>query len=580
MLAHQVARLPARARRGLEALAVLAPIDLAGLAAVLDRRPLELADDLRPAVDAGFALALPDRVVVRHDLMAGAVRDAVPAATRTHLHHTRLIQLRTDADAFVRLRHTLGAAVLLPPVEVARARLGAGVAAYRRRALPEALALLDEAAADLGPDVALPVHRGLVLGALGRLEEADDVLDAAIAGLDGEADPDPRAADLLVLAAIGDEPLGKSVTGDPRRLARLHRVERRALPPAARFELLASVVREESLGGNARPDAVAEMRALADAGGSPMTTRARARALEARSLVEGAGLARDRLAVAEDAYALAVEAEDPLLRLDATELLMTAALGAGQVERARKLRAALADDAQRWHRPRLIWAGHLVESALMLAEGDVEGADAVALAGFQRGQELGVADAMQGYGVHLMIRHWLAGTADQLVDLTVGAADAARSIPAWSAGASVAAARAGKLDDARAHLAEFRRRRAAITGRSFDRPRLAMASAAAFHLRDAETARLVLAELPADPDAVVLVGFGAVVVGPGTLFTGLAHWTLGDDAVARDHFALAAALTGSLGWVPWADAAARLERAVDTPDADDLPLGLPRHHHR
>ena len=142
-------------------------------------------------------------------------------------------------------------------------------------------------------------------------------------------------------------------------------------------------------------------------------------------------------------------------------------------------------------------------------------------------------------------------------------------------GAAVAGACAGRPDRAAEHLAEFRRRRAAITGRSFDRPALAMASAAAFHLRDAETARLVLAELPADPDAVVLVGFGAVVVGPVTLFTGLAHWTLGDDAVARDHFALAAALTGWLGWVPWSDAAARLERAVDTPDADDLPPRAP-----
>ncbi len=577
MLQQQVARLPATARAVLEALVVLAPIDLVGLAGVLDRRPLDLADDLRPAVDAGFAVALPDRIVLRHDLMADAVHDAVPAAHRTQMHHARLMQLESVPDAvdpFVRLRHAVGAAALIPAAELARARLDAGIAAYGRRALAEALALLDAAASELGPDPVVEVYRGLVLGALGRLEDSDAVLDVALDALLPVDGPDDGIATLLVLAAVGDEPLGRSVIGDPRRLARLRRVERLELPPGARFELLASVVREESLSGAARPDAVAEMRALAERDGVGVTTRARARALEARTLVEGGVLARHRLEVAEDAYELAESAGDPLLRLDATELLMTAALGAGEVEWARKLRAAMAEDAERWHRPRLIWAGHMVDSALMMAEGDLDGSDSAALAGLQRGQELGVSDAAQGYGVHLMIRHWLAGTVDQLVDLAAGAAVAAPSIPAWSAGAAVAAARAGRFDAAAEHLAEFRRRRAVITGRSFDRPGLSMASAAAFCLGDGDIARLVLEALPADPEAVVLVGYGAVVVGPATIFTGLASWTLGDVSSAREGFATAAALTTSLGWTPWADVSCGLLKAVDDPGSVELPLGL------
>lgn len=582
MFTHQVSRLPARARSALEGLAVLAPIGLGDLAAVLDRRPLDLADDLRPAVDAGLALALPDRVVVRHDLMSDAVHDSVPPAARTELHRDRLARL-TAADAggvdpFVLLRHALGAAAVIPTVVLARARLGAAISAYERRALPEALALLDAAAPDLDGDVELAVHRGLVLGALGDADAADDTLDAALETAlascrDGDA-TDERSARLLLLAAVGDEPLGRPVTGDPRRLARVRRLEPLGLPPGARAELLTSTLREEFLGGTPRPDTVARCRALGDDACLPLVTRARARALEARMSLEEAVLADERLAVADDAHRLAGRTGDPLLVLDTTELLMTATLGSGRLDRARVLCAEMAEGAERWHRPRLVWADRLVGAALLLAEGDVDGADAAALGGLTRGQELGVPDAVQGYGVHLVVRHWLTGSADVLVDLVAGAADAAPGIAAWSAGAAVAAARAGDRERASRHLAEFHRRRVAVAGRLFDRPGLCLAVAAAADLGDRATAELVRTALPRDAEAVVLVGYGAAILGPATLFTGLAAAILGDEAGARADYATAGALAATLGWTPWADAATRLAAHLDDPDGVVPPLGL------
>ena len=80
--------------------------------------------------------------------------------------------------------------------------------------------------------------------------------------------------------------------------------------------------------------------------------------------------------------------------------------------------AGAAEDAVRWHRPLLIWAGPLVESTLALAAGDVAGADGAAQEGRRRSRDLGVADAVEVYGVHLLVPHWLRGTADQLVDLS------------------------------------------------------------------------------------------------------------------------------------------------------------------
>ncbi|MDL5159045.1 BTAD domain-containing putative transcriptional regulator [Actinomycetospora termitidis] len=570
VLEHQVGRLDRAARRTLEAFAVLRPVPITALAAVLDRSAVAVADDLRAAAEFRLVVTDGDAFDVRHDLVAATVSDLVPAPVRVTLHRTRLEKLPPEADPFARLRHTLGAAPELDDRTVALARRDAGVAAYERRALTEALDLLDDAGEVLRHDLVVLVHRGLVLGALGRLDEADVVLDDAVSRALASRDPDPV---LLVRAAVGDEPLGRSVRGDPRRLARLHRTRHLALPPDSRFELLVALLREESLIGTPRPALLAEMRRLAETPGTSVRMRARARALEVRQLVEGPEPAARRLELATDGLELAREAGDPTVVLDATELLMTAALGAGDVERALELRGTLATQATRWHRPRLIWAARVLESALALARGEVESADAGATASLQLGQELGVGDALPAFGVHLMIRNWMAGTADDLGDLAHQAATDNPAMAAWAAAAAVARARGGRRDEAASWLAAFRARRAATSSRLFDRPALCLAACVAWTLGDVETARLVRRELPADPDAVVILGFGAVITGPAALFAGIAAMTLGDLATARADVAAAEKLATSLGWTPWADAAARLGTALDG-GVVDLPLGM------
>lgn len=567
---HQLARLPSRTRQALEALAVLRPVDLAALAGVLERRVLDVADDLRPAVDAGLALARSDRFVVRHELTAEAVHDAVPATTRTHLHHSRLRALTGDADPFVRLRHTLGAAALLAPTDVARARLDAGVAAYQQRALVEALALFEQAGADLDGDPALAVHRGLILAALGRPEEADDLLDAALDALPVTEDADH----LAVLAAVGDEPLGTVIDGDPRRLRRLRRVADRPLAPRRRLELLAALIREEGAHGAVVAGLLEEATALADAvsGDDPAAT-ARVRALEARTLVDAPTPAADRLVVATDALALAQKTGDPDLCLDATELLMSASLGAGRVEQARKMRQVLENDARRRHRPRSMWVAHAAHAALLLAEGDGAASDAAAQHALALGQELAVPTATVAFGVHLFVLHWLAGTLTEVRDLAVQASATADNTAAWTAGAAVCEAVAGRPDAAQELLKEYRRR-SENPDLWFTRAAACIAASAAFRLHDQDAARAVRTVLAPDPAAIVLVGFGAAIIGPATLFTGLAAWTLGELGTARAELGQSAALATSLGWTPWADAATRLVEAVDATGPVELPLGL------
>ncbi|MFC5061578.1 AAA family ATPase [Actinomycetospora atypica] len=559
---HQLAALDPAARRALEALAVLRPVPTAALAAVLDRPGLAVLDDLRAAASLGLTATDRDVVDLRHELIAAAVREAAPPAVHQELHRARLGCPQPEDDAYVRLRHVLGAG--LPHREVALARRDAGVLAYERRALAEALELLE--AAGLEDDPVLDVHRGLALAGLGRIEDADDLLDAALA----RAGADPG---LVVKAAVGDEALGRTVSGDRRRLARLHRAETVALPPRERFELLVALLREESLAGVARPELVDEIRERAAEVGASIEVRARARTLEVRQLVEGPEPAARRLDLAGEALDLARRTGDPTIVLDATELMLTAALGAGEVDRALALRDTLAVEARRWHRPRLIWATEVLESALLLARGAYDQADAAAGASLQLGQELGVGDALPAFGVHLMIKAWMTGTADSLGDLAEGAATENPTIPAWAAAAAVARARGGDRQRASALLASFRDRRAATASRLFDRPALCMAASAAFSLDDHETARLVRSELPADPDAVVILGYGAVINGPAALFAGIAAMTLGDVGTARTDVAAAEKLATSLGWTPWIDAARRVGAVLDGDDVE-LPLGM------
>ncbi|MCD2187885.1 AAA family ATPase [Actinomycetospora soli] len=579
VLAHQVDRLPGGTRRALEALAVLHPVDLTALAAVLEQSPLAVADALEPARRAGLLADHDDRYVLRHDLDVDGLRAGVPAVRRAHLHAARLTGLAAEADVFVVLRHTLGAASLLDPADVAAARVAAGVEAYRSRALPEALALLDAArAAAVGPvRASLLVHRALCLSVLGSAEEApddalDDALDAALAEDDGDS------AELAVLAAIGDEPLGVAIDGDVRRLARLRRLADRALPPRLRLELLTGLIREEgATGGNPEEPLIEEALGLADvvAAEDPLA-RARVRALQARFLVDVAHPALDRLAVATDAHRLAMETDVPALHLDATELLMSAELATGNTERAHKLRSELQALAERWFRPRAMWAAIVVEAAMLLAEGDPAADDAAQRAA-ARGHELGLSAAPIAAGAHLLMRHLLTNSSFPLGPLAAQASAQAPNTAAWAAAAAFAEVRSGNADTAREHLAEYRRR-AANPAMWFMRAAHALAAGAACGLGDVETAAGIRAVMPSDPDAAVLVGYGGAVIGPVCLWTGLAAWTCCDSAAARADLEAAVAFADRAGWPPWSAAARQALAALDDPAAP-LPFGLPRMRH-
>ncbi|GAA4915515.1 transcriptional activator [Actinomycetospora succinea] len=585
LLDHQLAGLGPAAREALEALAVLAPLSLPALGVVLEATPRTLSTQLRVAADRGLLAATADGFAFRHALTRDAVLDAVPPASAQTLHDARYRVLveAGRAEPFTLLRHAAGAGPLVPTRELGDARLAAGTAAYRQGALEEALAQLDAVLETSWPST-LALYRGLVLEALGRHDDADDVLDEvvdqALATEQSEATPNVREIDDAVVAAVGHDAMGISVAGRPRRARRLRRARALPLSDRQRAEVLRSLIlEEEQLHGDVGdPTALPELLALAAQGLGDRRLLAGVRVLEANHLVDAPVPATQRLAVCDQACRLAAEAGDDAVWFEAEELRIAALLATGRQDEALAARRDLEPLAVDRHRPRTMWMVSLLDAGLTLARGDTAEADEAALAALHRGQELGLPDAVGAYGVHLLVRHLLSGTLPSLQGLPAGAAAMYPLVAAWSAAAAVDAAVAEDLDTAGDHLADWHRKREGREGALFDRPGLCLAACAAFALGDVPTAEVVRRDLPPDADAVVVVGIGSATFGPITLYQGLVAAVLGERTEARKLLAQAAALADGLGWAPWADAArafARVVRGLPTGGSVGRPAGVP-----
>jgi DNA-binding SARP family transcriptional activator len=574
LLDHQLGGLPEECRTALEAMAVLGPAPLAELADAVGADERALARDLRPAVGMTLVVPTADGFAFRHDLTAAAVLDTVPAVVRAQLHRARLSGLGDDADPFTVLRHTVGAAALLPADRVADAHLPAAHAAYQDGALSAALELLDTASGATSRPVHAQALRGLVLEGLGRVDEAADLFDAVV------ADPTADVAD-AVTAALGDDAQGPSIAGRPRRLERLRRVHTLPLTDVQRARVLRGlVVEEQQLDLEGTAALLEELLALG-AGATEPVLAAEVAVTESYLQLGVSVPSAQRVATARRAARLAREADVTALRFEADELLVAALVGSGDVDEALDLHAALIPEAERRHRPRTMWAVRLVEASALLAAGKIEESDQAAQEAFQRGVELGIADALGAFGAHLVIRHLLTGSLPVLGGLPARTAADYPNVPAWAACAAVDAVQGGDPPTAAAHLTEFHRRREGRESGLFDRVGLCLAACAAFALDDRPTADLVLQALPDDPGATVVVGIGAAFLGPVDLYRGLAHAARGDLAAAHRHFLAAHGTATALGWTPWGDAAADLAqetapgRPSDTP-GPSLPLGLRR----
>ena len=450
-------------------------------------------------------------------------------------------------DPFVLLRHAEGAGPTIAAARLGVAQLEAGRRAYARGAISEAAVLLEEAVGNLpAPEsVEAELHLGLAFTSLGRLEEADELLDRVVEG--------SSEVTKAVLAAVGHRPLGQTVRGDERRLARLRRVfvAMPADPSPERLDVVGALVLEETLvDGEVRTTAALDELIWLAERLDDAPSRARLAYFRALELRDAPGAASRRLGAAEMAFELAVCVEDPLLRLDALELLAGAALGAAQLERCEDLIWELGRLGARVNRPRSVWVARLLSSALLAATGD-EGADRSALAAMQLGGQCGIPDAVGAFGVQMLVRQWLAGDLEVLRPVIDQAVSTYPHIAAWHAASACAHSHATQWSLADRELDAFLQQRLTYSAGYFDRPGLCLAADTALRLGRLDAARQILDFLLPDDRAVITVGVGLATFGPANLFVAMAENVIGRHSAARTHCDAAERLASELGWVPW-----------------------------
>ena len=583
LLDHQLAGLDPAARDALEGLAVLAPLSLADLGRLLDVAPRTLSAQLRTAVDRGLLAGTGDGFAFRHALTRDAVLDAVPPASAQTLHHARYRVLVGDErpEPFTLLRHAVGAGPLVSTLALGDARLGAGIAAYRQGALEEALVQLD-AVLEASRPSAVALHRGLVLEALGRHDEADEVLDdvvehAATTAEQGLAATDGREIDDAVVAAVGHDAMGISVAGRPRRARRLRRTRSLPLSKRQRAEVLRSLIlEEEQLHGDVDdPTALPELLALAAHGFDDPRLLAGVRVLEANHLVDASVPAAQRLAVSSRLRAgRAAEGGRPAF--EAEELRIAALLAAGRQDealaahrgaRTARGRPAPAADRCGWSpcsTPASLWrAARPTRPTRPRSRRCTRGPGARAprrcrrLRGAPAGAPPGSAARCPRSTAcpparpsHVPARRGVVG----------GRGRGRRAV-------------AGDLDAAAGHLAEWHRKREGREGRLFDRPGLCLAAARGS--RWATSRRREACAAACRPTRrrgrrghrLGDVRAGDALPGPRRRRCSGAH---GGPRL----FATAASLADGLGWAPWADAARGLARLARTgPERGGAPGG-------
>jgi hypothetical protein len=219
-------------------------------------------------------------------------------------------------------------------------------------------------------------------------------------------------------------------------------------------------------------------------------------------------------------------------------------------------------EAERSARPRSMWGAALVKAALALASGDKDAED-LAVSARVLGEGMGIPDALGAYGVHVVTSRLLAAELSAVTPLIEMAIATYPNVPAWHGVAAASHAEAGDHNKARGCLRSFLDGRKGSLTNLFDKPGLCFASVAAYRLTDADAGTAIRDAL-GDSDELVVVGVGAALLGPVSLYRGYADAAAGDPTSARIHLADAISRCDAIGWSPWAGLARTAHAALAT----------------
>ncbi len=474
-----------------------------------------------------------------------------------HAHHALCAARRSTEDARTAVAACRAAA---------RAML-AGFAYEQAVSLLAAAAAAHESAGLPDPVAALLVEWAEATLMTGRLAEARPLFDRAVSAAVGE-----REAVALARATLG---LGGVWVNEHRTQVEWQRVaglQRRALAglPHDEVSLRHRLVVRLAVEDLYRGGAVEPVLALLDDARRLGDGRALAEAL---SLCHHALLTarhtRDRLPLAEELIAVAAPAGEGLLALIGLCWRTVDLFHLGDARATRSL-AELRERADAVGCLSVLYIAEAMSVMVMMRAGRLEDAEDKARSCFALGTEVGDADALGFLGAHLTTLRWLQGRESEIAATIEELAESSTLNPAefsFQATAALLAARAGRVDEARATLDRLTRPAlAALPDSSTWLAGMLAIVELAHLLGDAGTARQAYHLLHPYADLPIMPSLAVTCLGSVHRPLGLAALTFSDVDLAIDHLERAVAADRVLGNRPMAVittadlAEARLER--------------------
>jgi class 3 adenylate cyclase len=387
---------------------------------------------------------------------------------------------------------------------------------------------------------------GDIPGAKETLQRAADLAEAH-----GLAEPLARAA-LSFGAGIGGA-VGVEFGVHDARVVRLLEKALAALGPrdsALRARVLAGLTLALAWSSAGRRVAVSEEAvAVARRVGDP---GALAEALTGRHLaLWGVGDIEERLAVATETVQLAEAAGSAEVELRARVHRIGALTELGRLDEAAREREACARAAERLQQPYYLWWAAVLRVNRPLFEGRFEEAEELARQALALGQRARDPNALQIFGAQVLALRWAQGRLEEIVDHIESLAGQYAATPAWRCALAFAYTELGREAAARAELER-------VAADDFGRipvdvawvSAVALAALACGALEDRGRAAVLYARLLPLADRVVIHPAG-VLIGSTELFLGVLAATGARWDEAEGHFERAVTVNARLGGRPF-----------------------------
>ncbi|HEU4977871.1 MAG TPA: AAA family ATPase [Solirubrobacteraceae bacterium] len=562
VVSQRLARLGPRTRELLELAATAgSELDLGLLRRAAGLDEAELLAALDDAMRNGMLEELGARRLAcrfTHELVRRALYDRLSGARRAELHlrvgeALEGVEPRSGRVLADLAHHFAAATPLGGPRRAVEYNLAAARAAASTLAFAEAADRL-RVALELGIDA--PEERGEALLALGdashRGGKALDALEAfsAAAAVAREI----GAPELLARAAIGYEDAcwRPGIVGEGS--IELLQEAAAALAGGAsslRVRLLGGLARafdeegHQSGGESARTAAIAMARELDD-------RAALATVLMRSYWSRGTSSLTEILAMLTEAFELARELGDTEILAEAMAWRVPTLVALCDLDGARAEIRELLATAEQTGQPFMTHVADHYGSAIALCDGDLVEAERLALRSYERGRFLTGRDASAVHGVQMFsIRREQGRLAELAPVVRVLAAGREREGP-WRPGLAALLAELGMQAEARRELARLAADGLDVFRSSLWLGSLVYVAEASAAVGDEEVAALVYPELEQFAGANVMIGHLVTCYGAADRYRGMLAATLGDAALAEEHFERALELNRRMGAHTWA----------------------------